>query len=99
MIVRAAIDEDADVIGISVLSGAHNELTEEILCCLREHEVQIPLVVGGTIGPSDREALLARGAAAVFPVGTSRDDIAAGVRRVADRDAETPRAEAASGGH
>jgi methylmalonyl-CoA mutase C-terminal domain/subunit len=71
-IVQAASDDDADVIGISVLSGAHLALTAELL-----HErdargiADVPVVVGGTIPAGDREALLALGVSAVFPVGSN----------------------------
>jgi methylmalonyl-CoA mutase, C-terminal domain len=69
-IVQAAADDDADVIGISILSGAHLALAAELL---RERDARgmagVPVVLGGTIPPGDRESLLALGVAAVFPVG------------------------------
>lgn len=71
-IVQAAADDDADVIGISVLSGAHLALAEQLL---QEREARgmsgVPIVLGGTIPPGDAEALRALGVAAVFPVGTN----------------------------
>lgn len=70
MIAEAALSEDADVIGISVLSGAHVALTHDILDSLRRSACTIPLVVGGTVPPSDVTRLLDAGVAGVYPVGT-----------------------------
>lgn len=71
-IVQAAADDDADVIGVSVLSGAHLELASDLL---RERGArglnEVPVVFGGTIPTTDVEALRVLGAAAVFPVGTN----------------------------
>jgi methylmalonyl-CoA mutase, C-terminal domain len=79
-IVAAARAEDADVIGISVLSGAHLPLSREIREAQRAAGVaDIPLVVGGTIPPQDEPALARLGVRAVFPVGTPVADV---VRRV-----------------
>ncbi|OAA25366.1 methylmalonyl-CoA mutase, C-terminal domain [Frankia sp. EI5c] len=70
-IVAAARDEDVDVIGISVLSGAHLALTRALL---RERDAagiaDIPVTVGGTIGATDAATLRELGAAAVQGVGT-----------------------------
>jgi methylmalonyl-CoA mutase C-terminal domain/subunit len=83
-IVRAADDEDADVIGISVLSGAHLELAADLL---RERETrglaQVPVVLGGTIPAADIEELRSLGVAAVFPVGTNLLRVVEGVLSVA----------------
>lgn len=85
-IVQAAADDDADVIGISVLSGAHLELAADLL---REREArgltEVPVVLGGTIPTGDVEALRARGVAAVFPVGTNMLDVVDGVLALAAR--------------
>jgi methylmalonyl-CoA mutase C-terminal domain/subunit len=71
-IVQAAADDDADVIGISVLSGAHLALAEQLL---HERDARgmsgVPVVLGGTIPPGDTDALRALGIAEVFPVGTN----------------------------
>lgn len=69
-IAAAAAAEDATLIGISVLSGAHLPLTRQILAALRARELDIPLVVGGTIPPADTKALAELGVAGVFPAGT-----------------------------
>jgi len=70
-IVAAAIQEDVDVIGLSVLSGAHLPLTERIMILLREQGAGDKMVIiGGTILAKEVEALKAMGVAAVFPTGT-----------------------------
>ena len=68
---RAAVDEDADVVGVSVLSGAHVALAEELLAERARAGVDIPLVVGGTVPAEDARTLRAMGVEAVHPVGTS----------------------------
>lgn len=75
-IVTVAVQEDVDVIGLSVLSGAHVELTEDICRRLAAVDaVGIPIVVGGAIPQSDRDRLLQVGAAAVFPTGSTINDV------------------------
>lgn len=70
-IVQEAIQEDVDVVGLSVLSGAHLTLSRRVLDGLKAHEAgDIRVVVGGTIPPRDVEALLALGVSQVFPMGT-----------------------------
>src|SRR5215467_11554832 len=85
-IAAAAAAEDADVIGISVLSGAHLAITRELLASLRLVRADAPLVVGGTIPARDAAALRDLGVAAVFPAGTPLPAVVAGVLRVAGRD-------------
>ena len=65
-IVAAARDEDADVVGLSILSGSHLELVPEVLEGLRAAGVDAPVVVGGIIPPEDAAALEQRGVAAVY---------------------------------
>jgi methylmalonyl-CoA mutase C-terminal domain/subunit len=74
MIVNAALQEDVDCIGLSILSGAHNVIVPRIMALLRERGAQdILVVVGGTIPEQDIEALTAAGVAAVFGPGTTLD--------------------------
>ncbi len=95
-IVTAARAEDADVIGISVLSGAHLPLSREIRAAQRAAGVaDIPLVVGGTIPPRDEPALARLGVQGVFPVGTPVGDV---VRRVLALGALAPGAATAPAG-
>ena len=71
-IVETVIQEDADVIGISILSGAHMTLVPRILELLRnEGADDVLVIVGGTIPAPDAEALRAQGVAMVFTPGTS----------------------------
>ena len=75
-IVAAALQEDADVIGLSILSGAHNSICPRLMDLLREKGLNDVLVVlGGIIPDADLPALKARGVAAVFRPGTSMQDI------------------------
>ena len=77
-IVAEAVQEDVDVIGLSVLSGAHLTLSRKVLDRLREAGAgDIALVVGGTIPAKDAEALAAMGVRRVFPMGTPLPDIVA----------------------
>jgi len=73
-IAAAAAAEDADLIGISVLSGAHLPITEQLLAALRAAGVDVPLVIGGTIPPADAAALRRLGVAGVFAMGTALPD-------------------------
>jgi methylmalonyl-CoA mutase C-terminal domain/subunit len=76
-IVTAAIQEDVDVIALSVLSGAHVELSRSLMTRLREEGVdKIPVVMGGVIPLQDVEELEEIGIARVFPVESSLDSIA-----------------------
>jgi len=70
-IVQEAIQEDVDVVGLSVLSGAHVPLARRVLDGLRAQGAgDIRVVVGGIIPPRDVEALTALGVSRVFPMGT-----------------------------
>jgi methylmalonyl-CoA mutase C-terminal domain/subunit len=86
-IVAEAVQEDVDVIGLSVLSGAHLALTRKVLDGLEAAGAgDIRVVVGGTIPARDAETLLAMGVARVFPMGTRLPDIVAFFRAL-PRDA------------
>ena len=72
MIVQAAAQEDVDVVGISILSGAHLEILPEILRLLRQEAMDdVLVVVGGIIPEADRQTLLDLGVSGVFGPGTS----------------------------
>lgn len=71
MIVNTALQEDADVIGISMLSGSHMTLVPMVLKLLKDNGAEdIKVVVGGTIPPDDAEKLKEMGVAEVFPPDT-----------------------------
>lgn len=76
MIVNAALDEDVDVVGLSILSGAHLALLPEIVVGLRQSGLDDVLIVaGGTIPDADVTALLESGFSAIFGPGTPLDAI------------------------
>src|SRR5437870_574839 len=80
-IVATAIQEDADAIGLSVLSGAHNYLFKRVLDLLREKGADdIVVFGGGIIPPEDVVALKALGVKELFTPGTSTQDIIRFVR-------------------
>ena len=75
-IVEAALQEDVDVIGLSILSGAHLPLTEKLMTLLRENGLEnLIVVVGGNVPRRDVETLEKLGVAAVFRTGSHFDDI------------------------
>jgi methylmalonyl-CoA mutase, C-terminal domain len=77
-IVTAALQEDADVIGLSILSGAHNQICPEVMRLLRARGLSDVLVVlGGIIPDSDLPALAELGITGVFRPGTRMQDIIA----------------------
>jgi methylmalonyl-CoA mutase C-terminal domain/subunit len=81
MIASAALQEDVQVIGLSILSGAHMALLPRIMAELRARDLTDVLVVaGGTIPKSDIPALKAEGIAEVFGPGTSLATIVAYIR-------------------
>jgi methylmalonyl-CoA mutase, C-terminal domain len=76
MIAAAAAQEDVDVIGLSILSGAHNTLCPRLLELLREKKMDdVPVIIGGIIPEADIPALKQAGIAAIFLPGTSTQDI------------------------
>ncbi len=86
-VVAAAVQEDVDVVGVSILSGAHMTLIPRLAALLREADADAALVVGGVIPDEDIPALKAAGAADVVLQDAPPDEV---VRRV--RDAAPQRA-------
>jgi methylmalonyl-CoA mutase, C-terminal domain len=81
MIVNAALQEDVSVIGLSILSGAHNAIVPRVMELLREKEMtDVIVIVGGIIPDEDAEALKRLGVAAVFQPGASLDAIVEFIR-------------------
>jgi methylmalonyl-CoA mutase C-terminal domain/subunit len=75
-IAASAIQEDVDVIGLSILSGAHNVLIPKILGLLRSRDAgDIPVIAGGIIPEKDIIRLKKAGTAEIFLPGTSTEDI------------------------
>jgi len=74
MIVNAAIQEDVDCVGLSILSGAHNAIVPRVTSLLKERGAEdILVVVGGTIPEQDIAFLKQQGVSAIFGPGTSLD--------------------------
>ena len=71
-IVQAAVQEDVDVLGISILSGAHNTLVPKVIEGLKEYDAfdDTLIIVGGVIPEKDRSKLKEEGVAAIFGPGT-----------------------------
>jgi methylmalonyl-CoA mutase C-terminal domain/subunit len=84
MIVNAAMQEDVQVIGLSILSGAHNAIVPRVMEMLRERGMNdVVVVVGGIIPDEDAAALKRDGVAAVFQPGASLESIVEFVRSAA----------------
>jgi len=85
-VVQTALDEDADAIGLSILSGAHMHLVPRTLELLKEAGARdIPLFIGGIIPTEDAVRLKKLGVAGVYGPGTSTETIVADVRRIVGR--------------
>jgi methylmalonyl-CoA mutase C-terminal domain/subunit len=76
MIASAAVQEDVDVIGLSILSGAHNTLVPQLLGLLKQKGMSdVIVLLGGTIPEADIPELKKSGVAEIFLPGTSTQDI------------------------
>jgi methylmalonyl-CoA mutase, C-terminal domain len=81
MIVNAALQEDVDCIGLSILSGAHNAIVPRITALLAERRAtDILVVLGGTIPEQDIPFLKEKGVAAIFGPGTSLETVVRFIR-------------------
>jgi methylmalonyl-CoA mutase C-terminal domain/subunit len=86
MIASAALQEDVDVIGLSILSGAHNTLVPQLLSLLKQKGMDdVAVLLGGTIPEADIPGLKAAGVAGIFLPGASTQDIVNFVREHAPR--------------
>ena len=88
MVVEAALQEDVDVIGLSILSGAHRALVPRIMELMREQGMSdVPVFLGGIIPTEDVPAMVEQGVAGVFGPGTAMPTIVAAIRdAVADEE-------------
>lgn len=83
MIVNTAIQEDVDIVGLSILSGAHNTLVPKVINGLRARGAgDVAVFVGGIIPDGDLAAMHAAGVAEVFTPGASLDAIVARVQQL-----------------
>ena len=81
MIVNAALQEDVDVIGLSILSGAHNAIVPRVTDLLRQNKMDdVLLLIGGIIPEQDFARMKAAGVAGIFIPGTPMDDIVQFIR-------------------
>jgi len=81
MIVNAALQEDVHVIGLSILSGAHNAIVPRVMDLLKRNKMDdVLVVVGGIIPDHDVQELKNGGVAAIFQPGTSMDEIVKFIR-------------------
>lgn len=86
-IINTAIQEGVDIIGLSILSGVHREIAEEIIAKMKEKGISdIPVVIGGVIPKKDIPILKEMGIKEVFPVGTTFGEIISGIRRIVGKD-------------
>jgi methylmalonyl-CoA mutase C-terminal domain/subunit len=81
-VAAAAVDEDVDAIGLSMLSGAHMTLAPLVVDEVRARGSEIPVVVGGIVPKQDVEPLLAAGIAAVITPGATAEQVVATIKGV-----------------
>jgi len=82
MIVQAALQEDVDLIGLSILSGAHIPLVTEVQKIMKVKGVESPIFIGGIIPEDDEKNLLTNGVAAVFGPGSELSSIVSEVKSI-----------------
>jgi methylmalonyl-CoA mutase, C-terminal domain len=82
MVVEAALQEDVDIVGLSILSGAHVPLVTAVQDLFKQRKVDKPIFVGGIIPPDDAKLLRSHGVAAVFGPGSSTQEIVSEIQRV-----------------
>ncbi|HRK07254.1 MAG TPA: cobalamin B12-binding domain-containing protein [Pseudobdellovibrionaceae bacterium] len=85
MVVQAALQEDVDIVGLSILSGAHIPLITAIQEKMRSQSVNKPIFVGGIIPSDDADQLTQQGVAAVFGPGSSIQEIVDRIHQIVGR--------------
>lgn len=83
-IVKTAVEEDVNVIGLSVLSGAHLSIVDKLMRLLKEENIKKTVIVGGVIPEDDIPKLRELGVEEVFPTGSRYDDIVRFLKEKAD---------------
>ena len=82
MVVEAALQEDVDVIGLSILSGAHKVLVPRILALMAENDLQdVKLFLGGIIPDDDVPKMLKQGVTGIYGPGTPTNEIITAIRQ------------------
>ena len=85
-IAAAVVQEDAAVLGLSILSGAHNQIFPEIMRIMKEKgAADVPVFAGGIIPDEDIPGLKALGIREIFQPGTSTDDVVAFIQKAVGR--------------
>lgn len=82
MVVEAAVQEDVDIVGLSILSGAHVPLVTAVQDLFQARKIDKPIFVGGIIPPDDAKLLRSHGVAAVFGPGSSTQEIVGEIHRL-----------------
>jgi len=90
-IAAMAVQEDVDVVGISMHNGAHLTLAPAVVTALRDAGLQTPVVIGGIVPPADVQTLRDHGVSAVLGPGASNEEVVNSVRAVANRSPKGPR--------
>ena len=85
-VAKAALEEDADLIGVSFLSGQHITQVRKLFDSLRARQLEIPVVCGGVIPDDDAGELLGMGVREVIKPGTLTEDLLVRVRRALGQD-------------
>jgi methylmalonyl-CoA mutase C-terminal domain/subunit len=85
-VATAALQEDVDLVGLSMHSGAHLTLAPAVVKELRDRGLQIPVIVGGIVPDRDIAALEESGVVAVLSPGASREEVIAAVLRAVGRE-------------
>ena len=85
-VAKAALEEDADLIGVSFLSGQHITQVRKLFDSLRARQLEIPVVCGGVIPDDDAGKLLGMGVREVIKPGTLTEDLLVRVRRALGQD-------------
>jgi len=82
MVVSAAMQEDVDIVGLSILSGAHIPLVTAVQDVMKKQGLSKPVFVGGIIPDDDAKQMMSNGVAAVFGPGSSINDIVERIRQI-----------------
>ena len=95
MVAEAALQEDVDIVGLSILSGAHMELVPRIMEALRQRDMDdVPVFLGGIIPKTDVPELKGMGVREVFGPGTRTQRVVKLIRRALDTELEGGEADA-----
>jgi methylmalonyl-CoA mutase C-terminal domain/subunit len=90
MITSAALQEDVDIVGLSILSGAHMTLVPRIREVMNENDLNdVPIILGGIIPDEDKPKLKALGVEGIFGPGATTPDIVTKIRDIVNQKGET----------